>query len=353
MDPPLATEFKRGVSGFHFFGDTANFSATSQGHGVTDSAPIGSSRGCRRGSEMQLQPFDKMGYFLRSSVAKNPSKPEFKPGRTVEPVLAPPGFDFLSLIRACIPQSYGPIGEEDLGVDRDNPDFGSSVLPPTGPLRECAPTHKQTRDNVQRRRNRERRWINCGAESNAEVQTAASFPLNTLPIIAPTLVSKAPPLASPSPSPLCPSPSSLRNSKRAGKRKRKAETEPVQAGPSKRTIAHVLSAIEVDLEAQDFDAAHGAHTAKPGTQKQRGSNADIQRRYSVEDLVALGFRHIPWDGLTPYPLINPLGRVIGVLAGTPGSGYAEDLLRASDLILQEGKQAGLGAAAPNPVSDWF
>lgn len=53
MDPPLATEFKRGVSGFHFFGDTANFSATSQGHGVTDSAPIGSSRGCRRGSEMQ------------------------------------------------------------------------------------------------------------------------------------------------------------------------------------------------------------------------------------------------------------------------------------------------------------
>lgn len=51
---------------------------------------------------------------------------------------------------------------------------------------------------------------------------------------------------------------------------------------------------------------------------------------------------------TPYPLIDPLGRVIGVLAGTPGSGYAEDLLRASDLILQEGKQAGLGAAAPNP-----
>ncbi|KAH7867645.1 uncharacterized protein C8R40DRAFT_1075451, partial [Lentinula edodes] len=106
--------------------------------------------------------------------------------------------------------------------------------------------------------------------------------------------------------------------------------------------------IEVDLEARDFDAAHGAHTAKPGTRKQRGRTPISRGVTLLKTWLHWGSVTYHGMGLTPYPLIDPLGRVIGVLAGTPGSGYAEDLLRASDLILQEGKQAGLGAAAPNP-----
>ncbi|KAF9064639.1 hypothetical protein BDP27DRAFT_1187524, partial [Rhodocollybia butyracea] len=113
--------------------------------------------------------------------------------------------------------------------------------------------------------------------------------------------------------------------------------------------------IKVDLNAADFDAALGAHTAKPGTKKQRGSKADMRRTYSLTELLQREFQHIKWDGITPFPLIDCFGRIVGVLAGQPGSGYASELSDAFEEMTREGREAGLEATSPEGASarGWF
>lgn len=52
---------------------------------------------------------------------------------------------------------------------------------------------------------------------------------------------------------------------------------------------------------------------------------------------------------TPTPIIDRLGRIIAVLAGTPMTGgYQNDLLAAYDKMNLEAKAAGLGAYAATP-----
>lgn len=52
---------------------------------------------------------------------------------------------------------------------------------------------------------------------------------------------------------------------------------------------------------------------------------------------------------TPTPIIDRLGRIIAVLAGTPTTGgYEDDLLAAYDEMNREAKAAGLGVYAANP-----
>jgi hypothetical protein len=179
-------------------------------------------------------------------------------------------------------------------------------------------TAVQRRDNSRRRDKRRRQSDNRRAREHAALQSQPPFScsepasefLSTPP--PPALLSKAasflrplfyktpqpPPLSSPGSKPI-PALQSLRNSKRREGRKRKAEEELLPPGPSKRTLANVLSegtAIEVDINAANFDAALGAHTAKPGTKKQRGSKADMRRTYSLTELLQQGFQHIKWDG---------------------------------------------------------
>ncbi|KAJ3907754.1 hypothetical protein F5879DRAFT_763199, partial [Lentinula edodes] len=103
--------------------------------------------------------------------------------------------------------------------------------------------------------------------------------------------------------------------------------------------------VEVDLDASDFDAARGAHTGKPGTAAKLGSEEERQKQYSVEELLAQGFEHIEWDGRTPIPIVDRSGRVVAVLAGQPGSDYAQELLEAFNLFSEAGKEAGLGPTA--------
>ena len=54
---------------------------------------------------------------------------------------------------------------------------------------------------------------------------------------------------------------------------------------------------------------------------------------------------------TPHPIVDPIGRVIGVLAGQPGAEYAEELRVAFQEIMREGNEAGLGTRSetgPHP-----
>lgn len=164
----------------------------------------------------------------------------------MKPLLPASKFDYLSLIRAsCADALEEP--EEDLGIDLDdNP--SPAVLP-----------------------------------SALSSQTSVS-PVSS----ASTVLGKRKD-----------SGQSLRNSKRANKRKRVAKESTPNAQPSSRTLSEVLShgtAIEVNHNAADFDAARGAHTGKPGTKEKLGSRTEIQKEYTVEDLLELGFEHIRWDG---------------------------------------------------------
>ncbi|KAJ3858324.1 hypothetical protein EV359DRAFT_69100, partial [Lentinula novae-zelandiae] len=135
--------------------------------------------------------------------------------------------------------------------------------------------------------------------------------------------------------------------KRAKKRKLNKEASR-QAGGSNDALSQVLShgaAVEVDLDASELDTAQGAHTGKPGRQENLGSQAEKEKVYTLEELLAQGFEHIEWDGRTPIPIVDRSGRIITVLASQPGPGYACDLLEAFRLFSEAGKEAGLGATA--------
>ncbi|KAL0577957.1 hypothetical protein V5O48_004028 [Marasmius crinis-equi] len=108
---------------------------------------------------------------------------------------------------------------------------------------------------------------------------------------------------------------SRKNAKRCQKRRMLRDQD---LPTPKRVYDRVLGEAEtlsVDLEADRFDAAKGAHTGKPGV----GSKTDKARTaiYTVEDLKSKGFRHVQWDGRTPMPIVDSTGRIISCLLGRP------------------------------------
>ncbi|KAL0563055.1 hypothetical protein V5O48_019023, partial [Marasmius crinis-equi] len=181
---------------------------------------------------------------------------------------------------------------------------------------------------------------------------------------------------------------SSRNKRRKRARKAaEAAAEPA-TGPSKSTIQEALlpskKPQQVTLQAQEFDAAYGAHTGKIGKEKagrkgksRRGKvakggagdeklkeQAEREAEYDVDDLVkGRGFDHIKWDGMCalpppllpsfiltdtppasrkPIPIIDAHDIVVSVLAGRPDrKDYLEETGGAHSAVMLEGTQAGL------------
>ncbi|KAJ3709886.1 hypothetical protein C8R42DRAFT_729724 [Lentinula raphanica] len=130
------------------------------------------------------------------------------------------------------------------------------------------------------------------------------------------------------------------NSKRA----KKWQADIAAGLSTPRTLSHVLShgtCVEVDLDASQFNSAKGAHTEKPGTAAKLGSQTEIHKEVSVQQLVKLEFEHINWVGITPIPVVDRSGRIIAVFAGQPTSDYAKELLEAFNLFIDAGDKAGL------------
>jgi hypothetical protein len=50
--------------------------------------------------------------------------------------------------------------------------------------------------------------------------------------------------------------------------------------------------IVVDVAAEEFEAAKGAHTGKQGAKK-----LDEEEPPTLEGLLAQGFKHVKWDGV--------------------------------------------------------
>ncbi|KIK50237.1 hypothetical protein GYMLUDRAFT_51334 [Collybiopsis luxurians FD-317 M1] len=83
-----------------------------------------------------------------------------------------------------------------------------------------------------------------------------------------------------------------------------------RANRQRKTLKHIFSsstALEIDADAAQFDAALGAQTGKPGQTKHLGTILQRQQMYHLADLLAEGFYHIKWDGYTPTPIVDRLG----------------------------------------------
>ncbi|KAJ3816115.1 hypothetical protein F5880DRAFT_1619768 [Lentinula raphanica] len=184
-----------------------------------------------------------MGYFLRSSTLK--VKPTL-----VKPLQPALPFDFLQLIRAGISSASSEAFKED-EVD------SISVSDEADPSKSTPPSVRERSESVMK--------------DKAPLESGPAFPH--------------------------PSKRKTRNKSNAKRSKKRRTME--SPGPSTRTLSQVLShgvAIEVDLDAARFDFAKGAHTGKPGTAAKLGSEAEIRKEYDIQELLALGFEHIAWDG---------------------------------------------------------
>ncbi|KAJ8081947.1 hypothetical protein PM082_007793 [Marasmius tenuissimus] len=115
-------------------------------------------------------------------------------------------------------------------------------------------------------------------------------------------------------------------------RKRKADAEHADAvgSPSQQTIEEAVctaKTICLDTNAADLDTAKGAHSGKPSGKKTFGSKEEKEREYTLQELIDLGYVHIPWDGIHPLLIINCKGRVVAFLAGRPNrSDFVEEMM---------------------------
>ncbi|KAK0194914.1 hypothetical protein F5146DRAFT_1132340 [Armillaria mellea] len=67
---------------------------------------------------------------------------------------------------------------------------------------------------------------------------------------------------------------------------------------------------------------------------------DIDVMPESEELLAMGFHEIPWEGGDPHPIVDAKGRIIAIMAGQPSDpGYGSSCMDAFDKIMQEGQAA--------------
>ncbi|KAK7024166.1 hypothetical protein VNI00_016544 [Paramarasmius palmivorus] len=134
------------------------------------------------------------------------------------------------------------------------------------------------------------------------------------------------------------------NPKNARRRERRREHK-VTLGARRRfnpSGAHVSRVIaeatplSVKFDAQDMDAARGAHTGKIGKKVEKKED-------SLRRLLAQGFKHVKWDGCTPKPIVDKQGRIIAVLCGRPTSGHFKEAMDGVyAAVMEEGRKAPLG-----------
>ncbi|KAK7032699.1 hypothetical protein R3P38DRAFT_2773238 [Favolaschia claudopus] len=106
------------------------------------------------------------------------------------------------------------------------------------------------------------------------------------------------------------------------------------------TREQVQAAVYVPLPFFDtlsLPTTSSAYMAKAETAEEtRGS----KKRRSLKELLALGFRLVGWNGITPQPLVDQHGRIFGVLAGQPNKpGYRTSVCRAYEAMKEERLQA--------------
>ncbi|KAJ7723100.1 hypothetical protein DFH07DRAFT_783669 [Mycena maculata] len=99
-----------------------------------------------------------------------------------------------------------------------------------------------------------------------------------------------------------------------------------------RRLEATMAAGQVSAKAT-IPANHGAYTAK---NEHHDEKYGRKKRYSLTELMARGFRLVPWNGLDSRPIVDAKGRIIAVLAGQPSDPtYAAAAAVAFDTLMTE------------------
>ncbi|KAK7045373.1 hypothetical protein VNI00_007622 [Paramarasmius palmivorus] len=136
---------------------------------------------------------------------------------------------------------------------------------------------------------------------------------------------------------------SHRHWKRHLKRKAEDASQEDNYIPSQRTLEKAIKTAKTidlaDIDAANFDAAKGAHTGKRGTQKTYGTKAEKEKEYTLQELIGLGYFHIPWDGIHPLLIVDCKGRIITILAGRPDrDDFTRDILGLFDAMMSVSRE---------------
>ncbi|KAK1226361.1 hypothetical protein PQX77_010668 [Marasmius sp. AFHP31] len=135
-----------------------------------------------------------------------------------------------------------------------------------------------------------------------------------------------------------------RSEARTAKRKAEKELRRNDYTPSPRAIDQAMKtakAIRLDTDAENFDAAKGAHTGKRGTVETYGTKEEVEREWTLEELIDLGYTHIPWDGVHPLLIVDCKGRIVAFFAGRPNRvDFVEDMTKVFDAMMEASKSMG-------------
>ncbi|KAK0473655.1 hypothetical protein EDD18DRAFT_1368737 [Armillaria luteobubalina] len=126
-----------------------------------------------------------------------------------------------------------------------------------------------------------------------------------------------------------------RHKKRCLAREQKYEAEGHRL--SDRTLSLIQEKavpIYTSLVTEALLLAKGAYSAK--NVKESGA----EHEYSCEELLALSFTEVPWEGFDPQPIVDHQGHIVAVMAGQPHDpSYSTACMEAHDAILHEGAAA--------------
>ncbi|KAJ7211120.1 hypothetical protein B0H12DRAFT_1079600 [Mycena haematopus] len=126
--------------------------------------------------------------------------------------------------------------------------------------------------------------------------------------------------------------------KRQAKRARaKNQSGHVASASTLRDHATPAVPLAAQLDASTLPSTLGAYSARaPDAGEKQGRKV----RRSLPNLLGLGLHLVEWDGVTPRPLVDKMGRIVAVLAGQPDHAeYREAVKLAFQAICDAGHEA--------------
>ncbi|PBK60324.1 hypothetical protein ARMSODRAFT_1026717 [Armillaria solidipes] len=130
------------------------------------------------------------------------------------------------------------------------------------------------------------------------------------------------------------------------KKRHKARVKKYEVGghqPSGHTlelIHHTTDPIHTSLATEALPSARGVYSAL------NFKESEPEREYAVDELLALGFSEVPWEGFDLRLIVDNKGQIVAVIAGQlHDPGYSAACMDAHDEIMQEGAAANFRKAS--------
>ncbi|KAK0430349.1 hypothetical protein EV421DRAFT_1672427, partial [Armillaria borealis] len=105
-------------------------------------------------------------------------------------------------------------------------------------------------------------------------------------------------------------------------------------------IRRTADLIHTSLATETLPSTRGTYSAL------NFKESEPEREYAVDELLALGFSEVPWEGFDPRLIVDNKGQIVAVIAGQPHDpSYSAACMDAHDEIMQEGAAANFCKAS--------